>query len=234
MSETKSLAARMCAVMSDVGQIKKDKRLNGGGNYEYLSEEAVVGALQGLCAKHGIAVIPISWEILENREGRTGSGNTMVYTRLLGTYQFVNADDSSDIIVAQAIGEGSDTGDKVCNKCQTAAFKYLLRQTFMISTGDDPDHTASVETKQTQQKAAQRQQPAPGNGQSPVCKKIHAMAAEAFGRGEDSKSEFAALKAQLFGETPIKTTELNAEQANALIDALSAIIDSKNKETPQQ
>lgn len=231
MAEVKSLAARMCAVMSDVGQIKKDKRLNGGGNYEYLSEEAVVGALQGLCAKHGIAVIPISWEVLENREGKTGSGNTMVYTRLLGTYQFVNADDPSDRIVAQAIGEGSDTGDKACNKCQTAAYKYLLRQTFMISTGDDPDHTASVETKQTQQKSAPRQQPASENGQSPECKKINAMAAEAFGRDEKSKQAFADFKKELFDGKLIKTAELNTEQANTLIDALSALIDSNNKES---
>jgi hypothetical protein len=49
----------------------------------------------------------------------------------------------------QTLGEGSDTGDKTLNKCMTAAYKYAIRQTLMISTGDDPDAIPSNETRST-------------------------------------------------------------------------------------
>ena len=42
---------------------------------------------------------------------------------------------------AMSSGEGSDTGDKASNKALTGAYKYALRQTFCIETGDDPAST---------------------------------------------------------------------------------------------
>ena len=48
-----------------------------------------------------------------------------------------------------------DTGDKDSNKAMTAAFKYALRQTLMIETGDDPDKTPNGEFERTEAEQGQ-------------------------------------------------------------------------------
>jgi hypothetical protein len=149
VKEAKSLAARLVGVMGDVTNLEKDGQMQGGGNYRYLSEEKVVSALHAAFVKHGIVIAPTAMEVLGNRESKTGSGNTMITSRILVTYTLMNPDDPKDVIVGQALGEGSDIGDKVLNKCMTAAYKYFLRETCMISTGDDPDHEASQESRPT-------------------------------------------------------------------------------------
>ena len=50
-----------------------------------------------------------------------------------------------------APGEGADSGDKSGNKANTCAYKYALRQTFVIETGDDPDEEASEKSQRATQ-----------------------------------------------------------------------------------
>jgi len=57
-------------------------------------------------------------------------------------------------------------------------------------------------------------------------RKIHAMAREAFGDGDDARERFRALKQQLCGHTN-KTTELTREEGEALTDALQVLIDER-------
>ena len=68
----------------------------------------------------------------------------MVNTVIQATLRFSHAPSGTSIDVT-AVGEGSDAGDKGANKAMTGLYKYALRQTFCIETGDDPDKFASEE-----------------------------------------------------------------------------------------
>lgn len=160
------VAQKIATVMKAVGYLKKDKTLSGGGNYAYLSEEKITAELHRECADIGLTFAPIAMEILDNREDKTNSGGLLHNTRILATFRFTDADDGTFLDV-QTLGEGSDRGDKCLNKCMTGAYKYALRQSFMISTGNDPDDepsqeaTQSTRTGRTNGKAATTTAPPP-------------------------------------------------------------------------
>ena len=73
----------------------------------------------------------------------TAKGTAMVNTVIHATVKFTHT--SGESIEVDAVGEGSDSGDKSANKAMTGLYKYALRQTFCIETGDDPDKYASEE-----------------------------------------------------------------------------------------
>jgi hypothetical protein len=139
------VAQKIVAVMEKVGYLKKDKQLEGGGRYMYLSEEKVTAELHAAFVECGLLVAPVGMELVENREDMTKAGNALHNTRIKARYRFIDPEDNSALDV-EVFGEGSDSGDKTMNKCMTGAYKYALRQTFMISTGDDPDKEPSQES----------------------------------------------------------------------------------------
>ena len=53
-------------------------------------------------------------------------------------YRFVDARSGEELSVRVA-GEGADAGDKAPYKAMTGALKYALLQSFLLSTGDDPE-----------------------------------------------------------------------------------------------
>jgi hypothetical protein len=138
-----AIIEKIAAAMKEVGYIKKDKKLEGGARYNYLSEEKITSELHAVFADLGIVVAPINMEILDNRTDTTRSGGMMYNTRIRATFRFSDGEDSLDVMT---LGEGSDQGDKTLNKCMTAAFKYALRQVMLISTGNDPDDTPSAQS----------------------------------------------------------------------------------------
>jgi hypothetical protein len=140
-----SVASKINLVMKDVCNLGKDGKMAAqAGGYGYLSEERVVTTLHESMEKHGLVIVPVAMEVIDDREDILSSGKIMHDTRIRASYRFVDSEDG-DFMDLQVLGEGSDTGDKTLNKCMTGAFKYALRQSFMISTGDDPDHVVSVE-----------------------------------------------------------------------------------------
>jgi hypothetical protein len=144
-----SVAQKIVLVMRDVGCLSKDKKLEGGQAYRYLSEERVTAELHESCAKHGLAIVPSGMAILETRIDKTRNDSNMFVVRIAASYRLMDSDEPDSFIDVQVLGEGSDMGDKALAKCQTNALKYMLRQSFLISSGDDPDHTASEETRHT-------------------------------------------------------------------------------------
>jgi len=142
-----SVASKVRAVMKKVGYLTKDGHMQGAGNYRYLSAEKAVGELQPAFTAEGLVIMPVGMEIVETREDTTKSGNVMHNVRIRVVYRLIDADEQKDSQPQEimAFGEGSDTGDKALAKAMTNAYKYALLQTCMISSGDDPDHTASQE-----------------------------------------------------------------------------------------
>ncbi|WP_280515242.1 ERF family protein [Paenibacillus cisolokensis] len=137
----------MVAVMSEVGQLRKDGSVtdrNGKKMYDYLSEEQTTGELQAAFIKHNLVIFPVKVEedFFYIETFQYDKEIKAPITKVKVTYQICDAETGESIEV-QSIGYGSDNQDKGSNKAMTGAFKYMQRQTFMISTGDDGDHTAS-------------------------------------------------------------------------------------------
>jgi hypothetical protein len=139
------VAAKIQAVMKKVGCLEK-KGENKSQGYKYLGEEQVTAELHPAMAEAGLIVFPSSMETIENGSYQTKGGSTMFNVTLKTTYRFQDTETDSfvDVVV---YGQGSDTGDKAYNKAMTACYKYALRQTFVISTGDDPDKESPQEAK---------------------------------------------------------------------------------------
>lgn len=136
-------------VMKDVGYVKKESKR--GLNYSFAGEAALIAALRPSMVKNGI-VMSVSGIAYERTEYSTKSGTVMNVTIVSGSVKFTHAETGTHETVF-AIGEGADVGDKSANKAMTGMYKYALRQTFMIETGDDPDKEASVPASTNRQPA---------------------------------------------------------------------------------
>jgi hypothetical protein len=114
--------------------------------YNYLSEEQTTGELQRAFVKHGLVVFPVTVEseLMMVKITKFDKETEAAVTKVLVTYKIVDAE-TGEFELIQSIGYGSDDQDKGSNKAMTGAFKYMQRQTFMISTGDDGDHTSTDE-----------------------------------------------------------------------------------------
>lgn len=141
------LYEKIIAVMNKVGQLRKDGSIedsNGKLMYKYLSEEQTTGDLQRAFVEFKLVMFPIKVEE-EHFYIETLKYDKLIkapITKVIVTYKICDAEtgESEEI---QSVGYGSDSQDKGSNKAMTGAFKYAQRQTFMISTGDDGDHTSS-------------------------------------------------------------------------------------------
>jgi len=144
-----SVASKLVAVMGLVTNLSKDGVMDArAGGYSYLSEEKTTSAMHEAFEKVGLAIMPVRWDKLDERDDTTAGGTILHNVQLLGTFVLIDKDDG-DKVEVQAVGEGRDAGDKACNKAMTAAYKYVLWQSCMISRGDDPDHQASEQTTAT-------------------------------------------------------------------------------------
>lgn len=163
MSKTK-LYEKIVAVMINVGQLQKDGAIedsNGKHMYNYLSEEVTTGRLQKAFIEYGLVLFPIKVEseLIHLESMKYDKAVKTPITKVIVTYKICCAE-TGEFEELQSIGYGSDSQDKGSNKAMTSAFKYVQRQTFMISTGDDADHTPSHELdKQNEPAPPKTEQP---------------------------------------------------------------------------
>lgn len=148
METHKNLAAAKLAVMRKVGYVQKTKPKEGqnyGISYSFAGEAAIIEAIRPAMIEAGLELEPAGVELVDNSIAVTKNGTNMRH--ILGRYTFrlthAESGEHRDIIV---LGEAMDAGDKAAAKAATIAYKYALRQTFIIETGDDPDRQPSVET----------------------------------------------------------------------------------------
>lgn len=127
-----------------VGYVQKKGR-NTAQNYNFANEQTFLDHIRPALVKYFITIAPVKVEIVANetikvpkfdRDGKPAGERTD--RRVLGiwTYRFSRGDSHLEIT---GLGEGIDSGDKASYKAATGAYKYALRQAFMIATGDDPE-----------------------------------------------------------------------------------------------
>lgn len=142
---------KLAAITADMQTVAKNLSIDTGNgkSYKAVSERDVLDTVKPLEAKHGVYSYPVNRETLESErlETETKYGvKTSFYTRIKTVYRFVNMDDPTDFIETVVFSVGLDSGDKGDGKAMTYGDKYALLKAYKISTGDDPDQQASVDT----------------------------------------------------------------------------------------
>jgi hypothetical protein len=150
MTEHKNIFEALNAVMQQVGYVQKQK--TPGLNYSFAGEAALIAAIRPYLVENGIVVVPAGIREMRLETYETKSGATMNRTVAIFAFMFAHGPSDTHIIV-EVMGEGADTGDKSANKAMTGAYKYALRQTLMIETGDDPDAESSDHQERSGPKA---------------------------------------------------------------------------------
>lgn len=151
-------------VMKQVGYVQKAR--SGGLNYSFAGEAALIAALRPAMVEQGLYMIVVKLDDVRRTEYTTAKGATMQMVDLTATVRFTHAPSGTYIDVV-ALGSGADSGDKASNKALTGAYKYALRQTFCIETGDDPDREAS-EPRGAVRKVDQATGEVKSNGHAPA------------------------------------------------------------------
>lgn len=144
MSEAKNIHEAINEVMQEVGYVQKGKPQGSQLNYTYAGERALIQALRPSMVSHGIYMYVKQVKDVKREQYTTAKGTQMTNSTITAVVSFVHAP-SNTYIDAESTGEGSDSGDKSQNKAMTGLYKYALRQTFCIETGDDPDQFSSDE-----------------------------------------------------------------------------------------
>jgi hypothetical protein len=140
----KNIEEAIIWIMSQVGYVQKKR--TAGLSYSFAGEVALIQALRPYMVEAGVFIHVENVSNVVCREYQTSKGTAMTDVSLDLVAKFTHAP-SGTFILAAARGQGADTGDKATNKASTCAYKYILRQTFCIETGDDPDEFASTVRK---------------------------------------------------------------------------------------
>lgn len=149
---------RMAAITAELQTVAKNLNVETGKGkgYKAVSERDVIDAVKPLEAKHGVYSYPASRRVLESAALESESEwngkvtkKTTFFERIETVYRFVNTDDPTDFIETITFAEGIDSQDKGSGKAMTYADKYALMKAYKISTGDDPDQTASEDVNYT-------------------------------------------------------------------------------------
>ena len=156
-SPARDIHTAILAVMGEVGYVTKSRTPNL--TYSFAGEAALIAALRPAMVDHGIYMMVLQVAEIRRETYTTRSGTPMLNTFVNAVIRFTHAPSGTWIDV-MATGEGSDTGDKSANKAMTGAYKYALRQTFCIETGDDPDKYPSDERAGYQPQPARAPAPA--------------------------------------------------------------------------
>lgn len=135
----------LSAVMEDVQAVGKTGR-NTQQNYNFRGVDAVVNAVGPVLRKHGVVVVPVAAEVVEERY-TTKTGTAMKGVTATITFRFYGP--AGDWIDAQVCGESSDSGDKAVPKAHSVAYRTMLLQALCIPT-DDPDPDADSHERGTQ------------------------------------------------------------------------------------
>lgn len=145
------LAKKLAYVMGQMSRIPK-RGYNEFHKYEFATESDVSDALRGLLAEQNIAFFPSMVSYTCDAVETARSTAYHVITQMEMT--FIDGD-TGDTHTSSWIGEALDSSDKAVNKTATAATKYFLLKTFLLSSGEDPDaggtevgaHTAPAQRK---------------------------------------------------------------------------------------
>lgn len=126
-----SIYSKILNIMKNISCVKKEGKVEfKSTKYNYQKEEDITLAVREECIKNGLIIVPHNAEYL---------GNTGNITNIKIEYLIIDVNTGEKLKVAMC-GQGMDSGDKGIYKAETGAFKYMQKQTFMLTSDEsDPD-----------------------------------------------------------------------------------------------
>lgn len=148
---------KLAAITAELNAVAKNLRVGEGRSaYKAVGEADVLAAVKPLEAQYKVYSYPASRRIVESDVITTKkvyngqeSETSKFFMRVETVYRFVNIENPEEVVEVTTYGDGVDSGDKAPGKAMTYGDKYALLKAYKIITGDDPDQTASEETKVT-------------------------------------------------------------------------------------
>lgn len=132
LSSGKLIYKKMLDVKKDFSAVSKDQK-NTFQGFKFRGIDQFINALKPILDKHGVGLTTqlqqSSEEYKTNDKGKTSKN-----VRIVMGYTFFAEDGST--MTSSMPAEGIDTSDKATNKALSAAFKYMLIQTFAVPTED--------------------------------------------------------------------------------------------------
>jgi hypothetical protein len=209
---TKSLAARMVGVMGDVPTMIKTGR-NVAQKYEYVTAEDVKAIVRPLLRKHGIAVFSEITDV--QRETSVNKNGTLVVSVLVKMRFTLACAETGETMACEWYGEANDYADKAVNKGSTAAEKYFLISTFLLSTSEPDADEETIE------------QAAP----TPISKeqydKINSLGKSVYGQGWATSAQ--SLIAFFTDDRTARAGEMTSDEAEQMFDRLTEIHAAKQE-----
>jgi hypothetical protein len=126
---------------------KPDPKQDRGIKYTFAAEPDLIHVLRPVMIEFGVDMRPGKVRIENQEQYQTNSGGNWNRVRIIQEFIFRHVPSQTED-VCELVGEGADPGDKTSGKAHTGAYKYALREYFMVETGDDPDRFASEEQQQ--------------------------------------------------------------------------------------
>lgn len=143
-----ALFAKMARVMGKMSRIQKTGE-NTQQHYKFATESDIVDMVRTAMAEENLAFLPVMIDVEGKSFGDKGG------VRWKANFLFTFADGETGATYSCPwIAESIDYGDKGVNKVATAAVKYFLLKTFLISTGDKADDADNDSVDMRNQKPA--------------------------------------------------------------------------------
>ncbi len=203
MAEQKSLAVKMAAIMGDVPTMIKNGQ-NIQQKYQYVTAEDVKAAIRPLLKKHKVAIFSQMVDV--QRESNINKNGSTVVTVLAKMRFTVVCGETGETMECSWYGEANDFADKAVNKAATAAEKYWLINTFLLSTTEPESDEETIESAP----------PAPMSADQYVA--INALGKQLYDRQWASVARDLVHEATR--ERTQKATEMTAKEAEVLYTTL--------------
>ncbi len=145
------LAGKLVKILDSLASVPK-KGYNIGQKYHYMREVDVLEALKKELVEKKIIMLTSSNHVQTEKRDRTDKHGNIVTEFLVTvhtTHTFIDSESGEQLSIT-SVGSGIDQGDKSASKAITAATKYALLKTFMIS-----DEGADIENDGSQVAAPQ-------------------------------------------------------------------------------
>lgn len=131
-----TLFGKMAQVMKLVSRVPKNG-FNTFHKYKYAMADDVADCIRDAMGESNLALFVEMGE--PNQETIEGDNNKMMIRTTIRFIFTFACGDTGATMSKTWVGQVDDNSDKAISKCATAAEKYFLMKTFIVSAGDEPD-----------------------------------------------------------------------------------------------
>ena len=151
-----TLKEKLSKVAAHCAYVRKDG-VNLFHKYNYATAATIFEKVNEALIEHRLVSSP-RFTIAESKD-RTNAKGTVENLVTVTCELCVQDIDSEAKVLTIALGSGQDNGDKAVMKAQTAALKYAWMMLLNISTGDDPEDDAKVDSRMSGEPITKKKTP---------------------------------------------------------------------------